>query len=62
MGELFTRVSLDAKVHAGDRRDRRADIPIFTDMTALMSAYMERQNKSFQDYMKTRTHGTQRGP
>ncbi len=39
MVELFTRVSLDVKVHAGDRRDRRADIPIFTDMTGLMSAY-----------------------
>ncbi len=39
MGELFTRVSLDAKVHAGDRRDRRADIPVFTDVTGLMSAY-----------------------
>ncbi len=38
MVELFTWASLDVKVHAGDRRDRREDIPVFTDMAGFMGA------------------------
>ncbi len=55
MLELFTWVSLDVKVHAGDGRDRRVDIPIFTDKTGLTSAYIGRRNTSMQVLKKTRT-------
>ncbi len=57
MVELFTRISLDVKVHAGDRRGRHADIPIFTDLTGLTSAYIGRQNTSMQVLKKTRING-----
>ncbi len=57
MVELFTRVSLEGKVHAGDRRDRRVDIPIFPDMTGLLSAYIGRKNKYIQVLKKPRING-----
>ncbi len=57
MVELFTRVSLDVKVHAGDRPDRRAHIPLFTDVTGFMSAYIGRKNTSMQVLKKPRING-----